>query len=94
MHLSRHQKLLRMAVGRQLDSVIARIRFENPSAFHVERTSGSVIETLSTRDFFDQPMRREPCRRFLRPCVRHAETSEKTQVVVEDGAQKADVAPI
>jgi hypothetical protein len=42
-----------------LDSVIERIKRQNPRAFHTE-------DTLDTRVFFNQPMRGEPCKGFIR----------------------------
>jgi hypothetical protein len=39
--------------------VIERIKRQNPRAFHTE-------DTLDTRVFFNQPMRGEPCKGFIR----------------------------
>ncbi|WP_176091332.1 hypothetical protein [Burkholderia ambifaria] len=65
MHLFHHQQWLRSAQGTNLDHVIARIRTENPAVFHVEKTTRTDKETLSGRVFFDQPIRKEPCRGFV-----------------------------
>ncbi|MEW9586509.1 hypothetical protein [Paraburkholderia sp. DGU8] len=65
MHLPHHQDILRRATSDTLDSVIAKIRAANPAAFHVEETKGGTVETLSSRVFFDQPVRNEPCKGFV-----------------------------
>lgn len=64
MHLPHHQDMLRSAMPGTLDTVIEQIRKERPNAFHVGEGSG---ETLSSRVFFDQPVRNEPCKGFVMP---------------------------
>ncbi|MFM0328036.1 hypothetical protein [Caballeronia glebae] len=68
MHLPHHQKLLQRTAPDQIDGVIAQIRAENPSAFLVEHNTAGASETLSSRVFFDQPMRNEPCKGFMNFC--------------------------
>jgi hypothetical protein len=55
--------MLRNAPPGTRDWVEALIRKENPGAFHVEHGSG---ETLSSRVFFNQPVRNEPHKGFVR----------------------------
>jgi hypothetical protein len=45
-----------------LDHVLALLRRANPKAFHTEAS-------LTTRVFFDQPLRNEPCKGFVRFAV-------------------------
>jgi hypothetical protein len=45
-----------------LDHVPALLRRANPKAFHTE-------ESLTTRVFFEQPVRDEPCKGFVRFAV-------------------------
>jgi hypothetical protein len=63
MHLPHHQKMLSTSTPETRDQIEALIRKENPGAFHVEHGSG---ETLSSRVFFDQPVRNEPHKGFVR----------------------------
>ena len=64
-HIPHHQELLRRAKGDTLDAAIKQIRAENPAAFHIEETSGDNIETLSSRVFFNQPIRNERAKGFV-----------------------------
>lgn len=43
-----------------LERTIARIRKENPAAFHTK-------ESLRERVFYDEPLNELPCARFVRP---------------------------
>jgi hypothetical protein len=67
MHLPHHQELLHNAAKHGgVDAVIERIRKERPSALHVEHKTPGAEETLSSRVFFDQPVRNEPHQGFVR----------------------------
>lgn len=72
MHLPHHQKLLQQTEADNLDSVIARIRAENPAAFHVEHDTPDARDTASTRVFMDQPVRPLPMKGFIRHYVAKA----------------------
>jgi len=75
MHLPEHQKLLQAATPATLDAVIARIREENPKAFHVDLYTPDQPETLTTRVFHDQPARPTLMKGFIKHYVPTAEAA-------------------
>ncbi|WP_260463929.1 hypothetical protein [Burkholderia sp. Bp8963] len=54
---------------------IAQITAENPKAFYVDLGTPGAEETLSTRVFFDQPVRPLPMKGFIKHYVPQAKAA-------------------
>ncbi|WP_250528819.1 hypothetical protein [Caballeronia sp. ATUFL_F1_KS4A] len=80
MHLARHQQMLKEATEETRPHVEARIREENPEAFHV--VSG-VHETLSQRHFQHEPCSPIPMAGFVRAYVPPPPPPTKTETETE-----------
>ncbi|MDR5756480.1 hypothetical protein [Caballeronia sp. LZ035] len=96
MHLERHRKMLMEASKEAVPAVVAQIKREKPEALHV--LSGK-YETLSQRNFHDQPVSEIPMASFVRAFVPPppptktdaAPSSEEGNVQAEDGAPSEPV---